>query len=394
MPVSYSLVRQPLRFESFFRPTVWGGRRFTRFVGKILKTAEPYGESWEVSDHAMHRSRLAIATGYGVTLQQLMAAEGPELIGASADRYAAFPWLIKLLDANDWLSVQVHPDESAVKRLLPGEGAKTEAWLVLDASPTSRIYAGLKPGVGQAELRQALDRGAVADCLHGFTPKSGDFVYLPAGNVHAVGGGVLLAEIQQTSDATFRLFDWNRKDAQGRSRQLHIDESFASIHWDQGPIDPISVDKAPNGKLVRSPYFEIDWVRPSASNLAAADCGVDRLEGRSFRGGEFVTAGTLDPARTALIPALGDAPLAPFTGPLSRCRTREQCVSRFTDGTHPPHQRLPATAGGMRVIMSRTVALARRGSRLRSSRPPISPLSRTSWNYVNNESARRRLRPR
>lgn len=232
---------------------VWGGRRLARFLGKNLPADTPIGESWEVSDHPVHLSRLATATDYGITLRQLMEQCRSDLLGPAAKRCAAFPWLIKLLDANDWLSVQVHPDEEAVQRLLPGEGAKSEAWLVLEATPTSRIYAGLRPGVGPDELRQAIAAGSVADCLHSFAPKRGDFVYLPAGTVHAVGGGVLLAEIQQTSDATFRLFDWNRG-----GRHLHIKEGLASVHWDQGPIEPIARE---SGQLVKCPYFEIEAVR-------------------------------------------------------------------------------------------------------------------------------------
>src|SRR5207302_4044201 len=109
------------------------------------------------------------------------------------------------------------------------------------ATPGSRIYAGLLPGVNEKELRAALAGGKVAECLHRFEPQAGDCLFLPAGTVHAVGGGVLLAEIQQTSDATFRLFDWNRRDAHGKSRPLHIEESLASIHWDQGPVQPMRV---------------------------------------------------------------------------------------------------------------------------------------------------------
>src|SRR5206468_7878875 len=130
-----------------------------------------------------------------------------------------------------------------------GEGSKTEAWFVLEAQPGSRIYAGLLPGVDEHCLRAASAAGTVAHCLHCFTPRPGDCVFLPAGTVHAVGGGVLIAEIQQTSDATFRLFDWNRKDAQGNSRQLHIEESLASIHWGQGPVQPLRVTEA-NGHRV------------------------------------------------------------------------------------------------------------------------------------------------
>src|SRR4051812_9299166 len=119
--------RQPLRFEPFFRPMVWGGRRFTEFLGKNLPTAGPYGESWEVSDHPLHRSRLATASLPGLPLRQLMEHARHDLLGPAAQRYEVFPWLIKLLDAADWLSVQVHPDEAAVQQLAPGESAKTEA---------------------------------------------------------------------------------------------------------------------------------------------------------------------------------------------------------------------------------------------------------------------------
>src|SRR5262249_39108320 len=134
------------------------------------------------------------------------------------------------------------PDDEAVGRLWPGEGGKTEAWFILDAAPGSRVYAGLKPGVDATALRAALVKGKVVECLHQFEPRPGDCVFLPAGTVHAAGGGVLMAEVQQTSDATFRLFDWNRLDSQGKPRQLHLEEALASIHWDYGPVAPRHVE--------------------------------------------------------------------------------------------------------------------------------------------------------
>ena len=254
-------IMQPLRFEPFFRPMIWGGRGIVRFLGKNLPTAAAYGESWEVSDHPLHQSRLATASDYGTTLRELMQTQRAALLGPAAERYAVFPWLIKLLDANDWLSVQVHPDEDAVTHLWPGETSKTEAWFVLDAKPESRIYAGLKPGVGISEMRSAVAAGQVAECLHSFTPKVGDFLYLPAGTVHGPGAGVLIAEIQQTSDATFRLFDWNRVDAEGKPRTLHVEQSLACIDWKQGPIEPCIDTRLENGRqrLAACRYFEIDW---------------------------------------------------------------------------------------------------------------------------------------
>jgi mannose-6-phosphate isomerase len=257
----------PLRFEPFFRPMVWGGRALGTRLGKSLPTPEPYGESWEVSDHALHRSVVADGPWKGTTLRQLMQQEREALLGSAASRFETFPWLVKFLDCCDWLSVQVHPDADAVKTLWPGEGSKTEAWYVIDAQPTSRIYAGLKPGVGPQDLRAALTCGAVEECLHWFVPQPGDCVFLPAGTVHAVGGGVLMAEIQETSDATFRLFDWNRVDAQGQSRKLHIEEAFAAIHWDAGPVQPIRrLETQPSrSTLVRCQQFHLEHASASDS---------------------------------------------------------------------------------------------------------------------------------
>src|SRR5437763_8788678 len=150
---------------------VWGGRRLADVLGKRLPSDEPYGESWEISDHASHSSRVDRGPLAGRTLHELMTQERPSLLGKAAWRYETFPLLVKLLDANDWLSVQVHPDDEAVRTLWPGEGGKTEAWFILAAEPTSRVYAGLKPGVDEPALREALQRGTVADCLHRFTPR-------------------------------------------------------------------------------------------------------------------------------------------------------------------------------------------------------------------------------
>jgi mannose-6-phosphate isomerase len=255
-------ISYPLRFDTHFRPMVWGGRAFAGFLGKRLPSADPFGEAWEVSDHARHRSVVATVHLHGMTLRQIMEKHRLALLGPAAGRFAIFPWLVKFLDAADWLSVQVHPDEATVAKLNLQEAPKSEAWLVLTAQPTARIYAGLKPGVDATKFTEALNQGTVADCLHTFTPRPGDFIHLPAGTVHAVGGGILLAEIQQTSDATFRLFDWNRVDTDGQSRTLHLDEGMQAIHWDQGPTEPKQVTwSAETQPLARCPSFEIDAIR-------------------------------------------------------------------------------------------------------------------------------------
>jgi mannose-6-phosphate isomerase len=242
---------------------VWGGRRLETVLDKTLPSDEPYGEAWELSDHPLHRSIVDTGDLRGTSLQQLMEQDRRALLGPIFEQHAAFPWLFKFLDCNDWLSVQVHPDEQAIQRLGVNDGSKTEAWFILDAAPGSRIYAGLKPAVHEAKLRNAIRDGTVADCLHNFEPRAGDCVYLPAGTVHAVGGGVLMAEVQQTSDATFRLFDW------GRPRQLHLEEALASTDWERGPVEPIHVPSFPDTRskpkgsleqpLVRSAYFHLDY---------------------------------------------------------------------------------------------------------------------------------------
>jgi mannose-6-phosphate isomerase len=242
---------------------VWGGRRLADTLGKSLPSHEQYGESWEISDHALHHSVVADGPLKGRSLRDLMMTERAALLGPRATQ-PTFPLLVKFLDACDRLSVQVHPDDDKAVQLCPGEGGKTEAWFVLDAAPGSRIYAGLKPGVGERELHAALSAGTVGECLHQFEPQAGDCLFLPAGTVHAVGGGVLMAEVQQTSDATFRLFDWNRRDAQGKTRPLHIEQGLASIGWDYGPVNPVRVPWREASRhrqsLIRCPFFDLEFV--------------------------------------------------------------------------------------------------------------------------------------
>jgi mannose-6-phosphate isomerase len=283
----------PLHFTPFLRPMVWGGRRLQQ-LGKLLPTPEPYGESWEISDHPVHRSIVDGGPYHGRSLRQLMQTDRGALLGPAAGACTVFPWLVKFLDCSDWLSVQVHPDEASVSELWPGEGSKTEAWFILTAEPGSRIYAGLRPGVAEKQFRAGLATGEVADYLHSFEPRPGDCVFLPAGTVHAAGGGILLAEVQQTSDATFRLFDWNRRDAQGKSRTLHIDQGLASVDWSRSPVQPVHVQDwdgrrpsktpAPGAQvLVDCPYFRLKFLR-AAGPLALG--GQERLQAVIVLGGE------------------------------------------------------------------------------------------------------------
>ncbi len=310
----------PLRFVPFLRPMVWGGRRLGEVLGKELPTREAYGESWEVSDHPLHPSIMAAGPLAGRALRQLMDQRREELLGPAAERHARFPWLVKFLDACDWLSVQVHPDAEAVRRLWPGEGSKTEAWVVLDAAPGSKVWAGLRPGVDEARLRLALKAGTVADCLHSFAPRPGDCVFLPAGAVHAVGGGVLMAEVQQTSDATFRLYDWDRRDAQGNARVLHVEQALASVDWSRGLVQPVrAFDADTRGRvrrpLVRCPYFDLDYWHQEESFTCG---GAGRLQMLVVLHG----AGTWSTPAGELPLRAGEAWLLPAALPPTRCLPR------------------------------------------------------------------------
>lgn len=228
----------PLRFEPIFKPTIWGGRRLGELLRRPLPGTDPVGEAWVLSDQGELPSRVAEGPLQGHTLRQLMERIGPRLLGRHAgDR---FPLLLKFLDARDTLSVQVHPHDRHTHLLPPGQRGKTEAWVVLHADSDSCIYAGLKPGLGPDDLRRAASDGTIADCLGVFRPRVGDCFFLPAGTVHALGGGVVLFEVQQNSDVTFRLHDWDRLDAKtGKPRQLHIEESVACTDFAAGPSGPV-----------------------------------------------------------------------------------------------------------------------------------------------------------
>ncbi len=224
----------PLRFHSILRRYLWGGRRLET-LGKSLGPEGNYAESWEVVDHGADQSVVADGPLAGVTLGQLVARHGRELLGRHAPQ-KSFPLLFKFLDAHERLSVQVHPDDAAAARLTPPDAGKTEAWVILAADPGSHLYAGLRAGCDRPGLQQALDRGACEACLERIEPKPGDCFFLPSGVVHALGPGLLVAEIQQASDTTFRLYDWDRLGPDGLPRALHVEQAMSAIRFEHGPV--------------------------------------------------------------------------------------------------------------------------------------------------------------
>jgi len=221
----------PLRFEPIYQYRLWGGRRLADLIRAPLPGDGPIGEAI-LSDREDHQSRISNGPLKGRTIGQVLEQFPEQSLGKLAQCFRRFPLLLKFLDAREMLPVQVHPTAANADLLPAGETAKTEACVVLEAEPKSRIYAGLKPGTTADDLRRALANGTVADHLACFTPKPGDGVFIPAGTVHALGGDVVVFEVQQNSDVTFRLYDWDHVDAKtGKPRELEVDQALACIDF-------------------------------------------------------------------------------------------------------------------------------------------------------------------
>jgi mannose-6-phosphate isomerase len=226
----------PLRFEPIYQYRLWGGRHLANLLSAPLPSG-PIGEAWLLSDRDDHQSRVTDGPLNGRTIGQLLQQFPKPMLGKLAGRFRRFPLLLKFLDVHEMLSVQVHPTKANLNLLPAGETPKTEAWVVLEAGTQSRIYAGLKPETTEANLRRALTNGTVADHLSCLTPKPGEAVFLPSGTVHSLGGDLVVFEIQQNSDVTFRLYDWDHIDAKtGKPRALQVDKAMACIDFAEGPV--------------------------------------------------------------------------------------------------------------------------------------------------------------
>ena len=219
----------PLIFEPIFKERVWGGRKLAELYGKKLPPNVPIGESWEISDRPGDVSRIANGPLAGKDLHWLVENHASELLGTAPLHIGRFPLLIKILDAREKLSLQVHPPPEQATQL--GGEPKTEMWYIADADPEAELYVGLKRGVTREEFEQKIKTGTVADCFHQIKAGPGDAMFLPSGRVHAIGAGLVIFEIQQNSDTTYRVFDWNRVGLDGKPRALHVEKSLASINF-------------------------------------------------------------------------------------------------------------------------------------------------------------------
>ncbi len=251
----------PLTFHPIFKERVWGGREIEKLYGKKIPAAVPIGESWEISDRPGDESVIANGPLAGKNLRWLMENHATKILGdAKAASGNRFPILCKILDAREKLSLQVHPPASKAKELR-GE-PKTEMWFIADAAPDASLYVGLKRGVTHAEFEKKISDGRVADCFHKIPVRMGDTMFLPSGRVHAIGDGLVIFEIQQNSDTTYRVFDWNRVGLDGQPRELHVAQSLGSIDFNdfEPKLVPENFRQANGFKfrlLVEDPLFTV-----------------------------------------------------------------------------------------------------------------------------------------
>jgi mannose-6-phosphate isomerase len=307
---------EPIVFEPLYMQRVWGGRELERQYGRSLPDGAPYGESWEIVDRIGEQSVVRAGEHAGKTLHELWTGHRETIFGPGLPASERFPILIKVLDARDELSIQVHPP-AAIAPSLGGE-PKTEMWYIAGAREGAALHVGLKAGVSRDDFEKAIQAGTVADCVHSIPAQAGDSIFIPSGRLHAIGAGILIHEIQQNSDTTYRVFDWNRLGLDGKPRELHVKESLASIDFDD--IEP-GMDRPNGAAIAECDYFRVEKIvlrsgektghrSPQYFSIfsvaeGAVDCGSVRFKKGDFfllpaGGGEVVAAEETVVLRTTL----------------------------------------------------------------------------------------------
>jgi mannose-6-phosphate isomerase len=310
---------EPITFSPLYMERVWGGRELERVYGRTLPDATlPYGESWEIVDRENEQCVVDEGIYQGSTLHDLWTRHRGEIFGDGFRNHPRFPILIKVLDARADLSLQVHPP-AHLSEALGGE-PKTEMWFIADCDPGAKLYLGLKQGTSRDDFEKAIAHGSVADCVHVVTPEPGDSIFIPSGRLHAIGAGFLIHEIQQNSDTTYRVFDWNRPGLDGNPRELHVGESLASIDFQD--FEP-EMDLPVGENLASCDYFKTDrktletgesLANPRDDRFSIVSVVEGELEsdgGRRFGKGRFI----LLPRDGAPLKALADSVVLQITLP-------------------------------------------------------------------------------
>ncbi len=285
----------PITFHPLYMERVWGGRELERVYHRILPDPnKPFGESWEIVDRENAQSVVDHGSYLGCTLHDLWTDHREEIFGEGFLNHPRFPILIKILDARDDLSIQVHPP-AHLAEVLGGE-PKTEMWFIADCEPGAKLYVGLKNGVTRDDFERSIADGTVADRVHAITPEPGESIFIASGRLHAIGAGFLIHEIQQNSDTTYRVFDWNRLGLDAQPRALHVGESLASIDFQD--FEP-TMDLPVGDNLASCSYFKTDrkslaagesLTNPRDERFSIISVVAGQLEGdgRSFGKGQFI----------------------------------------------------------------------------------------------------------
>lgn len=310
---------EPITFSPLYMERVWGGRELERVYGRHLPNPhQPFGESWEIVDRENEQSVVDQGTYTGSTLHDLWTNHREEIFGEHFQNHPRFPILIKVLDARDDLSIQVHPPVQLAASL--GGEPKTEMWFIADCDPGAKLYVGLKNGVTREDFEKSIEDGSVADVVHAITPQVGDSIFIASGRLHAIGAGFLIHEIQQNSDTTYRVFDWNRVGLDGKPRELHVSQSLASIDFDD--FEP-TMDTPVGDNLATCEYFKTDRksleTGESITNLhddqfsilSVVEGELESDGGRRFKKGQFI----LLPRDGAPLTALEDSIVLQVTLP-------------------------------------------------------------------------------
>jgi mannose-6-phosphate isomerase len=283
---------EPLAFHPLYQTRIWGGRSLETDYHRELPDDQPYGESWEITDRENEQSLVKAGPYAGKSLHDLWSTHRDELFGENLDG-ERFPLLIKILDARDDLSIQVHPPTEVAPAL--GGEPKTEMWYIADCDPGAKLHLGLRHGATRSDFEEALQEGSVADLVHSVEPRPHQSIFIPSGRLHAIGAGFLIYEIQQNSDTTYRVFDWNRMGLDGKPRDLHLEQSLASIDFED--FEP-GMDEPEGHTLASCEHFIVERleITPGTpvtnpddrfSIITVISGQLTSAEGTSFAKGDF-----------------------------------------------------------------------------------------------------------
>jgi mannose-6-phosphate isomerase len=299
----------PFTFQPIFKERVWGARNLERLYRKALPPGAPIGESWEISDRPGDVSVITNGPLAGRDLRWLMENHAHDVLGDAPALQGRFPLLIKILDAQDTLSLQVHPPASKAAEL-KGD-PKTEMWFITEAQPDAALFVGLRRGVTRADFESKIKDGTVAECFYRHGVRAGDAMFLPSGRVHAIGAGNVIFEIQQNSDTTYRVFDWNRTGLDGKPRELHVPQSLASIDFDDFEPALAAGQSAPAGTFQVRPlagceHFAVEQISLPAGRRHVFAPGKMHIVGTATGRLAIESAGgavSLRPGDFCLVPA-------------------------------------------------------------------------------------------